>query len=78
MIEIKFANVVNPYYDFENGGIAKDLHLLKSLPDGKKRYLILVDEAELIESDQANKFIDDAETYNINIVSNNHKLDWAV
>lgn len=74
VIEIKFANVANPYYDFNNGGVEKDFRQLQSLRNGINRYLILVDEAELIEPDQIKKFIDDAKTHKIIIVSNNPKL----
>ena len=77
VIEIKLANVRAPYYDFKNGGIEKDIRLLQSIPDGVKRYLILVDEAELLDPKEIKRFIDDAIASNIIIVSNNQRLNSA-
>ena len=77
IIEIKLANVVSPYYDFKKGGIDKDIRLLQSIPGRVKRYLILIDEAELIDPNRIKRFIEDTSAYEITIVSNNPKLNSA-
>jgi len=79
VIEIKLANVVKPLYDFEHGGIEKDIRLLQSIPDGKKRYLILVDEAERVDPNHIHvkPYLDSASASKITIVSNNHRLIGA-
>ena len=74
VIEIKYANVRTPLYDFEHGGIEKDIGLLSSLPSGVGRYLVLVDEAESIHRAQVDKFIEDAKANAVTILSNNSDL----
>ena len=74
VIEIKYANVITPYHDFNSGGIKKDIKVLGTVPDSVKKYLIIVDEAELIEPGKIKNFLDDAKASHITIVSNNHKI----
>lgn len=76
VIEIKFANVRQPLYDFEHGGIDKDLNLLKSLRPGIKRYHLLIDEAEAIDPVQGavREFLTEAKLNKIKVLSNNTKL----
>jgi len=76
VIEIKYANVHHPLFDFKQGGIEKDIKLLQSLPEDVKKYLLLIDEAELINSnnDIVKNILKDAKTSNILVVSNNISL----
>lgn len=73
VIEIKYANIRQPLFDFNQGGIEKDFKLLKSLPPSVKRYFLLIDEAEAIDpaQDMIQIFLADAKLNRITIMSNN-------
>jgi hypothetical protein len=74
VIEIKLANVRQPLFDFDRGGIKKDLELLKGLPPRIYRYLVIVDEAESIDPERVKDFLSHAKASQIIILSNNIAL----
>lgn len=74
VIEVKLANARFPFFNLAKGCISKDFSVLKEIPDHVKKYLLIIDEREGVESDHAKEILDKASLYNINVISNNPVL----
>ena len=71
VIEVKYANFVNPDFDFVRGNIAKDILNLSSLKSGIGRFLLIIDEGCKISPQLINYTHHEAIKYQIEILSNN-------
>jgi hypothetical protein len=75
VIEVKYANFVNPDFDFDCGNVAKDILNLSSLKSGIGRYLLIMDEGCKISPKLVKNTRDEAIKYQIEILSNNLGFD---
>jgi hypothetical protein len=75
VIEIKYANAVHPWYEFNNGSIQKDIEKLLTLEDHVLKYMVIIDEANKLESQKVEEVISPYKSDQVFIFSNNERIN---
>jgi hypothetical protein len=75
IVEIKYANAIHPYYEFDNKKIEKDIEKLASLDGTILKYLVLIDEANKIDKVKVNHILEACQLKNILLFSNNPEIN---
>ena len=78
VVEVKYANVKVPDYDFRRGAVEADLVKLASLPVGVERWLMVVDEGRRVSLGAAEATVGRALELGVGVLSNNPRFRAAV
>ena len=77
-IEVKFANAVNPDYEFKRALIIPDLNKLSSLPEEVKKIYVFLDEADRLADTNADFLIKECNERRIQLFTNNKSINYKL